>query len=143
MCRDYERPSLNCNGPAFRKFSAAEDQRFLLALKVIREMITVIAHPNIIVFVPTPQIWADWQKKSKHHKEALFRSEKQTLPGTKGLLPSQLIDNAALPGGVRVEYAAINNTQVANTLGRLRGKDTNSREMDGWANGWIDGSMDR
>ncbi|XP_031566332.1 uncharacterized protein LOC116301420 [Actinia tenebrosa] len=66
------------------------------------------------------KIWADWQKKSNAHQTAFFASVNQALPGTSGLLPSQFLDNNALPGGVRVEWQDVGNTPAARVVGRLR-----------------------
>lgn len=67
------------------------------------------------------QIWTDWQKNSNSHRAVFFPSVREALPVAGGLLPSQLVDNTALPGGVRVEYLPISGSVAANVVNRLRG----------------------
>ncbi|KAK3736194.1 hypothetical protein QZH41_002476 [Actinostola sp. cb2023] len=65
------------------------------------------------------QIWDDWQKKSNAHMTAFFKDLKATLPSA-NLLPIHVLDNTKLLGNVRVEYAPVKNSQIANVLSRLR-----------------------
>ncbi|XP_031563083.1 uncharacterized protein LOC116298694 [Actinia tenebrosa] len=66
------------------------------------------------------KIWTDWQKKSNAHKEAYFKQLNLRLPSANGLRSVHLIDNQALPGGVRVLYAEINNPLMERTIKGLR-----------------------
>ncbi|KAK3736192.1 hypothetical protein QZH41_002475 [Actinostola sp. cb2023] len=66
------------------------------------------------------KIWEDWQKKSNTHRSVFFSTLNTALPSTNNLLPRIFIDNAALPGGVRVEYEPVRNSMVVNVLQRLR-----------------------
>ena len=65
------------------------------------------------------KIWADWQKRSSAHKNAFFPGINERLIGTP-YYPKQLVNLAAQPGGVRVEYR--NLRRYNNVYGYLKGE---------------------
>ncbi|XP_031561126.1 uncharacterized protein LOC116297105 [Actinia tenebrosa] len=66
------------------------------------------------------KIWADWQEKSHEHKTVYFSSITDPLPATYGVMPLEVIDNNALPGGVRVDYLDVNDTETETFVKRIR-----------------------
>ena len=68
------------------------------------------------------KIWMDWQRRSSAHLNAHFPRVANNMPGTGGLHPRDVIDNARLPGGVRVAYQASQNPQFRSDSQSLGGK---------------------
>ena len=65
------------------------------------------------------KIWNDWQKKSESHKNVSFSNISHRMPGTQ-VLPGEVLDLSAQPGGIRIEYQPI--LSVANTMPLFRGE---------------------
>ncbi|XP_031566331.1 uncharacterized protein LOC116301419 [Actinia tenebrosa] len=70
------------------------------------------------------KIWEDWQKRSAAHRNVYFSNLNEALPRSSGVLPREVLDNTALPGGVRAEYQPIQNSELANVISRLRSLPT-------------------
>ena len=67
------------------------------------------------------KIWTDWQRRSRAHLNAYFPRVATDMPGTGGLHPRDVLDNARLPGGVRVDYQASQGVQSRAVLQSLGG----------------------
>lgn len=50
------------------------------------------------------KIWEDWQKQSSTHRTVYFSNITSGMTATGGVLPSAVLHNLALPGGIRVMY---------------------------------------
>lgn len=67
-------------------------------------MDSVSAPEFILIHGYVDKVWAEWQAKSVANRDAYFPTVQQTMPGTNGLHPRDVLELSRQPGNIRVEY---------------------------------------